>query len=98
MFYTNFEMGKVSSFSKGSEYYRFYSFIKSTGNIFIRRWGDAPIKYLGVNLFIRPGAIRPIHGFIYKHGGTYDLYGYKKTFPWNILPHRLSRWLEKKLG
>lgn len=98
MFYTNFEMGKVSSFSKGSAYYTFYSFIRATGNIFIKRWGDAPIKYLGVNLFIKPEAIQPVYGFIYQHGGVYDLFGYKKTFPWCVLPHRLSRWLEKKLG
>jgi len=50
-YYTNFEIGKVSSFSEGSKYYEFYKFLKSTGNIFIKRWGDAPIKYLGVNLF-----------------------------------------------
>jgi alpha 1,2-mannosyltransferase len=98
MFYTNFEMGKVSSFSKGSAYYRYYEFIKSTGNIYIKRWGDAPIKYLGVNLFLPTASIQPVYGFIYQHGAVFDLFGYKKTFPWNLLPHRLSRWIEKRLG
>lgn len=73
MFYTNFELGKVSSFSEGSNYYQFYRFIRSTGNIFIKRWGDAPIKYLGVNLFIKPETVCPVRGFIYQHGATYDL-------------------------
>ncbi len=73
MFYTNFELGKVSSFSEGSDYYRFYRFIRSTGNIFIKRWGDAPLKFIGVSLFINPKAIRPVHGFRYQHGATYDL-------------------------
>jgi hypothetical protein len=73
-YYTNFEIGKVSSFSEGSQYYDFYRFIRSTGNIFIKRWGDAPIKMLGVNLFINKKAIRPVHGFIYQHSMIYNLY------------------------
>ena len=72
-YYTNFEIGKISSFSEGSQYYKFYRFIRGTGNIFIKRWGDAPIKYLGVNLFIKKNAIRPVHGFIYQHSLTYNL-------------------------
>jgi hypothetical protein len=72
-YYTNFEIGKVSSFSEGSQYYKFYRFIRSTGNIFIKRWGDAPIKMLGVNLFINKKAIRPVHGFVYQHSMTYNL-------------------------
>jgi hypothetical protein len=72
-YYTNFEIGKISSFSEGSQYYKFYRFIRSTGNIFIKRWGDAPIKMLGVNLFINKKAIRPVHGFVYQHSMTYNL-------------------------
>lgn len=73
MFYTNFELGKVSSFTKGSLYFDFYKFIDSTGGIYTGRWGDAPLKYLGVNLFIDSAAIRPVHGFIYQHGAVYHL-------------------------
>lgn len=73
MFYTNFELGKVSSFSQGSDYYNFYKFVRDSGNIFIKRWGDAPIKYIGVNLFFKPSAIRPIYGFVYQHGAVFDL-------------------------
>lgn len=90
-YYTNFELGKVSSFSAGSAYYRFYTFIRDSGNIFIRRWGDAPIKYLGVNLFIRPRAIRPVRGFIYQHGGTYDV----STVPQYII-RKISSLLRKR--
>jgi alpha 1,2-mannosyltransferase len=73
MFYTNFELGKVSSYSPGSAYYEYYSFIKKTGGIFIHRWGDAPIKYLGVSLFIKPEAVQSVYGFIYQHGACFDL-------------------------
>lgn len=99
MFYTNFELGKVASFSPGSDYYRFYSFIRETGNIFIRRWGDAPIKYLGVNLFIRPEAVQGARGFRYQHGAIFDLPGYHKPFPWkDPRPRRIAGWLKSLLS
>jgi len=73
MFYTNFELAKVRSFSEGSNYYKFYKFIDSGGGIYIKRWGDAPLKYIGVNLFIDSKYIKPVHGFLYQHGATYNL-------------------------
>ena len=73
MFYTNFEVGKVSSFTTGSAYYNFYNFIDSVGGIYTKRWGDAPIKFLGVTLFVSPQTIKAVRGFIYQHGAVYHL-------------------------
>lgn len=72
MFYTNFELGKVDWFIN-SEYIRYYNEIDRSGNIYIRRWGDAPIKYLGVTLFCEPEKVVPIRGFTYQHGAIYSL-------------------------
>jgi len=72
MFYTNFELGKVSWFLE-SEYWNFYKAINDSGNIYIKRWGDAPIKYMGVMLFCEPETIIPINGFTYQHGAIYRL-------------------------
>jgi len=72
MFYTNFELGKVSWFIQ-SKYLDFYKAIDESGNIYIKRWGDAPIKYLGVNLFCEPTKIIPVRGFTYQHGAVYNL-------------------------
>ena len=73
MFYTNFELGKVSSFIKGSLYFDFYKYIDLTGGIYTKRWGDAPLKFLGVNLFINPNAIKSVSGFVYQHGAIYSI-------------------------
>ena len=72
MFYTNFELGKVEWFIT-SEYLKYYKEIDSSGNIYIKRWGDAPIKYLGVTLFCDPNRVIPIRGFTYQHGAVYSL-------------------------
>lgn len=94
-YYTNFEIGKLSSFSEGSKYYEFYRFIRGTGNIFIKRWGDAPIKYLGVNLFIKKNAIRPVHGFIYQHSMVYNLNFIQNNFLFFMV--KVIRCLKKTL-
>jgi alpha 1,2-mannosyltransferase len=72
MFYTNFELGKVNWFLN-SDYIKFFKSIDNSGNIYIKRWGDAPIKYLGVNLFCNPKNIIPVKGFTYQHGAVYYL-------------------------
>jgi hypothetical protein len=72
MFYTNLELGKVDWFIK-SEYINYFNTIDENGGIYIKRWGDAPIKYLGVNLFCDPLKIIPLKGFTYQHGAVYYL-------------------------
>jgi len=72
MFYTNFELGKIDWFIN-SEYMNYFNSIEENGGIYIKRWGDAPIKYLGVNLFCDPKNIIPIKGFTYQHGAVYHL-------------------------
>ena len=72
MFYTNFELAKTSIFKEKSQYFTFYKFLDSTGGIFLYRWGDAPVKYIGVNLFVASEKIKPIHGFTYQHGAIYN--------------------------
>jgi alpha 1,2-mannosyltransferase len=71
MYYTNFEIGKLSFF-RGEKYMSFYKKIDNSGGIYINRWGDAPIKYIGVNLFATQSKILPVDGFIYQHGAIYD--------------------------
>lgn len=72
MFYTNFELGKVSWFLT-SEYMRFYNELDKTGGFYTKRWGDAPIKFLGINLLMEPKHIIPVHGFTYQHGAIYNV-------------------------
>jgi alpha 1,2-mannosyltransferase len=72
MFYTNFELGKVDWFLT-SEYMRFYNELDKTGGFYTKRWGDAPIKYLGINLLMEPEHIIPVQGFTYQHGAVYTV-------------------------
>lgn len=67
MFYTNFELGKVSWFLT-SEYMKFYNYLDKTGGFYTKRWGDAPVKFLGINLLMDKKNISQIGGFIYNHG------------------------------
>ena len=72
MFYTNFELGKISWFLH-SGYMEFYNYLDKSGGFYIKRWGDAPIKFLGVNLLMKCKNIIPVNGFTYQHGAVYSV-------------------------
>lgn len=72
MFYTNFELGKVDWFLT-SPYMEFYNKIDQHGGIYTKRWGDAPIKFLGINLFMPQENIQSVAGFTYQHGAVYQV-------------------------
>ena len=72
MFYTNFEIGNVKWFLT-SPYMEFYNEIDKCGGIYTKRWGDAPIKFLGINLFMPKENIKPVSGFTYQHGAVYTV-------------------------
>jgi len=64
---THFELVDVQWF-KAPLYMDYYNSIQKTGNIYIKRWGDAPIKYQGVNNLINEENIY-LFDIPYKHGG-----------------------------
>lgn len=72
MYYTNFEVGEVEFFTRDF-YYMFFKRIEANGGIYTKRWGDAPIKYIGVNLFMFDQQKVAIKGFTYQHGAVYEL-------------------------
>ncbi len=51
MFYTNFEVVKVSVL-QSAEYQRFFRFLDRLGGMYLHRWGDAPIRWLGLATFV----------------------------------------------
>lgn len=67
MFYTNFELGKVSWFLT-SGYMEFYNYLDEKGGFYTKRWGDAPVKFLGINLLMNQKHISQMGGFVYNHG------------------------------
>jgi len=70
-FDTHFELINFKWFKEGP-YKKFFEAIDSTANIFIKRWGDAPIKYQGVKNLIPSEQIH-IFDLPYKHGGDYAI-------------------------
>lgn len=72
MFYTNFELGKVKWFLT-SPYMEFYNSLDETGGFYTKRWGDAPVKFLGINIFLSEKHIIPVNGFTYQHGAVYEV-------------------------
>lgn len=70
-FDTHFELINFQWF-KNSSYRDYFNLIDKTGNIFIKRWGDAPIKYQGVKNIIPEDKIH-LFNLPYKHGGDYAI-------------------------
>lgn len=56
---------------KNSDYMKMYDFIDKTGNIYIKRWGDANIKYFGMKLFFdKQSCFLEDKNIGYSHGAT----------------------------
>lgn len=66
LFYTNFEIAKFSFF-RSKEYMSYFDHLDQTGNIFYKRWGDAPIHWLGVKMFLPPEKVWGVKDITYQH-------------------------------
>jgi len=72
MFYTNFELGRTDFF-KSDAWDDFFTYLDQSGGFYLHRWGDAPIKYVGVKSLSISAKIKPVPpGFEYTHGSTYS--------------------------
>ena len=49
-FWSNFEIADMDFF-RGEAYEKWFQFLDSTGNFYYERWGDAPVRSLGLGLF-----------------------------------------------
>ena len=68
MFYTNFEIAKFSFF-RSKEYMSYFDHLDRSGGIYYKRWGDAPIHWLGVRLFMPPEKVWAVKDITYHHNG-----------------------------
>lgn len=67
IYYTNFEIGKFNWFLQ-KEYLNYYNFIDKSGGIYHKRWGDAAIKYLGIEMFLEDSKKHCFSDIKYFHG------------------------------
>lgn len=66
MFYTNFEVVELA-FLRSAEYQDFFNYLDATGNIFYHRWGDAPIRWLGLAMYVdRSRVLRMRHSCMHR--------------------------------
>ena len=55
---------------RSSKWMNFFKAIDESGNIYIKRWGDAPIKYQGIQRLVSDDKVIKID-IPYHHGGNY---------------------------
>lgn len=66
VYYTNFEMFKLSEFISDN-YLNFYNFLDSKMGFLRYRWGDHAVRFLYVNLYIPQSEIYYFNDIAYKH-------------------------------
>ena len=71
MYYTNFEIAKFEWF-KNTEYRNYFNMIDNENGIYKWRWGDAVIKFIGIEMFLDDNKKKQ---FIlpYRHGNIFNL-------------------------
>ena len=71
IYYTNFEIAKTKWFLE-KEYNNFFNFIDNLGGIYYKRWGDAAIKYLGIEMFLEDKYKHNFNDLNYRHGNIFN--------------------------
>ena len=66
LYYNNFEISRVALW-RSREYQRFFAFLDQSMGIYKHRWGDAPIKTIGVSLFVPKAKIHKFTDVSYAH-------------------------------
>ena len=64
--YNNFEISHISIW-KHSKWIEFINSIGSTGGIYTKRWGDAPIHTLGISLILNKSEVHRFIDIGYRH-------------------------------
>jgi len=76
VYYTNFEIAKFNWFST-SGYKNFFDFLDEKNGIYLYRWGDHCIKYLGVEMFLEDRK-KTLLNLPYNHGNIFEINGYEQ--------------------
>lgn len=94
LYNTNMEIVDMDFF-RGKDYQDFFEHLDSTGNIYYKRWGDAPIRWLGVRLFMEPSKVfwgTDVFKFCYQHGSLIIGLEYADAESVELLPEIFKKW------
>ena len=87
-FYNNFEVLRLADFRPGSPYSEWFDHVDGNGGIFRSRWGDAPIRTLGVLFLIPSSKLLDLRGRVdYMHPPFLTCASLPEFQPWS-LPRR----------
>lgn len=59
MFYNNFEVVRLSVL-RGEAYQAWFRHVDAEGGIYLHRWGDAPLRWLGLSMFVSKSRIKKV--------------------------------------
>ena len=71
MYYTNFELGRVDFFTS-ENWSSYFQHLDQSNGFMLARWGDAVVKYFGVNVLTGRQQRLALKGFRYGHGAIYE--------------------------
>ena len=66
-YYNNFEVVHVPTFSSSLDIMDFTKAVDRTNNIYNRRWGDAPLRFLTCKLFLPNAVVLEVCDIDYEH-------------------------------
>ena len=66
LYYTNFEICDLEFF-RSEPWQKYFGAIDATGGIWRHRWGDAPIRWLGIKYLMRPSEVHCMRDMSYFH-------------------------------
>lgn len=87
MYYTNFEICDLRWF-RSPDWQDFFRTIDDAKGIWTNRWGDAPIRYLGVLGLLPDGQIRQFTELHYFHQSEWRA-GFARRLPWDMVKYYL---------
>ena len=71
-FWTNMEMGSLKFF-RSEPYQSYFKFLDETGGFFYERWGDAPVRTLGLAALVDRNRVHYFDDIYYIHSGMFRL-------------------------
>lgn len=88
LFYTNFEICDMAFF-RGSTWQRYFAAIDARGGIWRHRWGDAPIRWIGLKHLLMPSEMYCLKAMTYFHQFKICK-GFASRLPWDFAKYLLS--------
>eukprot|EP01135_Chromosphaera_perkinsii_P002531 Nk52_evm47s224 gene=Nk52_evmTU47s224 len=73
-FWTNMEIGDLNFF-RGEKYQAYFDHLEKSGGFFYERWGDAPVRSLGLGLLVDKSKVQYFDDIGYYHSGVYRCEG-----------------------